>query len=144
MNIVLRLLICVAFAIVAALLLQKLAEQGLPVSIIIISLACIASVFLGDWLNNNAPANNEAEPEKKPKPPRKKSSSGPRETGTVKWFNFSKGYGFITRENGEDLFVHFRSIQGSGRRVLNEGQEVEFVVGTGDKGLQAEDVIPID
>ncbi|MDR0781605.1 MAG: cold-shock protein [Pseudomonadales bacterium] len=58
----------------------------------------------------------------------------------MKWFNVSKGFGFITRDNGEDIFVHFRSIQGSGHRVLHEGQRVEFAVSEGSKGLQAEDV----
>jgi CspA family cold shock protein len=66
-----------------------------------------------------------------------------RQTGTVKWFNEAKGYGFITRENGEDLFVHFRSINGSGFRTLAEGQQVEFDVGSGQKGPQAENVTPI-
>ncbi|WP_372749251.1 cold-shock protein [Litorivivens sp.] len=63
-----------------------------------------------------------------------------RETGSVKWFNANKGYGFITRENGDDVFVHFRSIRGKGRRSLQEGQRVEFVLSQGDKGAQAEDV----
>jgi len=63
-----------------------------------------------------------------------------REIGTVKWFNNAKGYGFIQRQAGEDVFVHFRSIQGEGFRSLNEGQRVEFVVGNGQKGLQAEEV----
>ena len=67
-----------------------------------------------------------------------------RVTGTVKWFNNAKGFGFITREESEDdLFVHFRSIQGEGYRTLNEGQEVEFVVVEGPKGLQAEEVFKI-
>jgi CspA family cold shock protein len=64
-----------------------------------------------------------------------------RETGTVKWFNTSKGFGFISRDSGEDVFVHFRAIRGEGHRVLMEGQRVEFVVMQRDKGLQAEDVI---
>lgn len=63
-----------------------------------------------------------------------------REQGTVKWFNAAKGFGFITRENGEDIFVHFRSIQGKGHRSLGEGQTVFFDVEEGDKGLQAVDV----
>lgn len=63
-----------------------------------------------------------------------------REQGTVKWFNAAKGFGFITRENGEDIFVHFRSIQGKGHRSLGEGQTVIFDVAEGDKGLQAVDV----
>ena len=64
-----------------------------------------------------------------------------RVTGTVKWFNNAKGFGFITREDLDgDIFVHFRSIQGEGFRTLNEGEDVEFVLTEGPKGLQAEDV----
>lgn len=63
-----------------------------------------------------------------------------RETGKVKWFNANKGYGFITRDNGDDVFVHFRSIRGRGRRSLQEGESVEFVLAQGEKGAQAEDV----
>ncbi len=62
------------------------------------------------------------------------------ERGTVKWFNAAKGFGFITRENGEDIFVHFRSIQGKGHRSLGEGQAVIFSVAEGEKGRQAVDV----
>jgi CspA family cold shock protein len=63
-----------------------------------------------------------------------------RVTGTVKWFNGSKGYGFISREEGEDVFVHFSAIRGEGYRNLEEGQNVEFRVEQGQKGLQAADV----
>ena len=64
-----------------------------------------------------------------------------RVSGTVKWFNNAKGFGFITRqENEEDVFVHFRSIEGEGYRTLNEGQAVEFTLVEGPKGLQAEKV----
>lgn len=62
--------------------------------------------------------------------------------GTVKWFNESKGYGFISRDGGPDLFVHFSSIQGSGFKTLAEGQAVSFVEGAGQKGPQAENVEP--
>ena len=62
-------------------------------------------------------------------------------TGTVKWFNGSKGYGFIEREGGEDVFVHYSSIQGEGYRNLEEGQQVEFSIENGPKGLQAANVI---
>lgn len=64
-----------------------------------------------------------------------------RQIGTVKWFNDAKGFGFISRENGPDLFVHFRAISGSGFRTLQEGQRVSFDVTQGPKGLQAENVI---
>ena len=63
-----------------------------------------------------------------------------KEKGTVKWFNAAKGYGFIQRENGEDVFVHFSAIQGDGYKSLNEGQAVEFEVTKGPKGLQAANV----
>ena len=66
-----------------------------------------------------------------------------RETGTVKWFNNTKGYGFIERSEGEDVFVHYSAIKGGGFRTLNEGQQVEFTVTKGPKGLQAEDVTPM-
>lgn len=65
-----------------------------------------------------------------------------RASGTVKWFNNARGYGFITRgEESDDIFVHYRSIRGEGYRSLAEGQEVDFELQNGDKGLQAEDVI---
>lgn len=64
-----------------------------------------------------------------------------REMGTVKWFNVTKGFGFITRDLGDDVFVHYRAIRGEGHRTLSEGQRVEFIVVDKDKGLQAEDVI---
>ena len=66
-----------------------------------------------------------------------------REVGTVKWFHNGKGYGFITRDEGEDIFVHFSEIEMEGYKKLEEGQEVEFTVAEGDKGLQAQEVIPL-
>jgi len=69
---------------------------------------------------------------------------GERQTGTVKWFNGSKGYGFIVRDEGEDVFVHYSNIQGTGYRTLEEGQRVEFTVGQGTKGPQAEDVVVVN
>ena len=65
--------------------------------------------------------------------------------GTVKWFNDEKGYGFISRDNGPDVFVHFRAIQtkGPGRRTLHEGQKVQFKVVQGQKGLLAENVVTV-
>ncbi len=70
--------------------------------------------------------------------------SGQLVSGVVKWFNDDKGYGFIERENGPDVFVHFRAINGTGRRSLNEGQKVTFEVTQGQKGLQAENVTAVD
>lgn len=66
-----------------------------------------------------------------------------RETGTVKWFNDRKGYGFIERDSGGDLFVHFNSIQMEGYKKLAEGQRVEFAYAEGDKGPKADNVVVI-
>ncbi len=63
--------------------------------------------------------------------------------GTVKWFNATKGYGFIAREGGEDVFVHHSAIQAEGYRSLNEGQKVEFTLERGPKGLQASNVVAV-
>lgn len=65
-------------------------------------------------------------------------------SGSVKWFNEEKGYGFLEREGGKDVFVHFRSINGTGRKTLVEGQKVTFEVTEGQKGPQAENVTAID
>ncbi|MGD8456674.1 MAG: cold shock domain-containing protein [Anaerolineales bacterium] len=66
-----------------------------------------------------------------------------KEQGTVKWFNGSKGYGFIERDTGEDIFVHYSAIMMEGFRTLDEGQRVEFVVMEGEKGPQAQEVMPL-
>lgn len=67
-----------------------------------------------------------------------------REQGVVKWFNDTKGFGFIQRQGGEDVFVHFRAIRGDGHRTLRDGQRVEFTVVKGQKGFQAEDVMALE
>jgi CspA family cold shock protein len=74
----------------------------------------------------------------------KEAKMSERINGTVKWFNGTKGYGFIEREGGPDVFVHFSAIQGEGFKNLQEGQKVEFNVEQGPKGLQAADVIVIN
>ena len=97
-------------------------------------LAFVGCVIMG--LTHSGAAKN-AKPSRKPLHPGKPDT---REQGTVKWFNVTKGFGFITRESGEDVFVHYRSVRGNGRRTLREGQRVLFNVVEGEKGLQAEDV----
>jgi CspA family cold shock protein len=64
-------------------------------------------------------------------------------SGTVKWFNESKGFGFIQQQDGPDVFAHFSAIQGSGFKTLTEGQEVQFTVTQGEKGPQAENIVPV-
>ena len=71
------------------------------------------------------------------------SNMSDRQIGTVKWFNDAKGFGFVTPESGDDVFVHFRSIQGNGFKSLQEGQKVSFVLVKGQKGMQADEVQPM-
>ncbi len=65
-------------------------------------------------------------------------------TGTVKWFNETKGFGFIAQEGGPDVFAHYSAIQGSGFKTLAEGQKVEFTITQGQKGPQAENIVPVE
>ena len=103
-----------------------------PIGASVFSLTLLSAWLNGKWTEFKVLGGNDH------------PSSGPadelRESGSVKWFNASKGFGFITRDNGDDVFVHFRSIRGQGHRTLRDGQRVEFAVKRGDKGLQAEDV----
>jgi len=121
-----------------------------------IAIACcitpvIARLVLAARTSSPKPAREKtARPTKtktksKPKPTAKSKASdvvGDREEGEVKWFNVSKGFGFIRRDNDEEVFVHFRSIRSSGsaRRGLRDGQRVSYIVVDSDKGPQAEDV----
>jgi CspA family cold shock protein len=113
--------------------------------IAIIFLACLATAALAQLGNQPAKKRKASTRRRANRPASDRSSTGnaPRELGNVKWFNASKGFGFITRDSGDDVFVHFRSIRGEGHRVLRDGQRVEFSVSQGDKGLQADDVTAI-
>jgi CspA family cold shock protein len=113
-----------------------------PVVFAIVFLAIALASFISPLIQTGTASKKSSTPAPK-KASKKTSKSGNREQGTVKWFNVSKGYGFVTRENGEEIFVHFRSILGEGRRVLREGDSIEFSVTQGDKGPQAEDVEPL-
>ena len=103
-------------------------------------LITLAALIFASTIASALAASNK-DPKKPVKSVQKDAESdNSRESGTVKWFNTSKGFGFITRDAGDDVFVHFRSIRGQGHRTLFEGQRVEFNITEGDKGLQAEDV----
>lgn len=104
-----------------------------PVSFVMIFIATALGAFISPIIKPSVstPSSKSSD---------KSSGRKGREIGTVKWFNVSKGYGFVTRASGEEIFVHFRSISGNGRKVLREGQKIEFSVVDGDKGPQAEDV----
>ena len=109
----------------------------LLIALFLVSLASAISAAQPARARQPAPHNASR---KAAAPARSASRNSPRESGSVKWFNASKGFGFITRDSGDDIFVHFRSIRGEGHRVLHDGQRVEFAISEGDKGLQAEDV----
>lgn len=130
---------------------------GLPVvllTLLAIAGAAVVQLLPGQAAAAAAPASAAVPPAKATAAPRpatpaarpvsRGEPSGARSRGTVKWFNTSKGFGFISRDDGDDIFVHFRAIRGEGHRVLAEGQRVEFSVAQRDKGLQAEDVVILD
>ena len=139
-----KLLITLMLAALTSLALGYLDNQSLsvPASLqdwgrfLILFGGMLTAVLLTS--TTSAPADDEDEDEETAE-----YDSDDFEEGTVKWFNTKKGYGFITRDQGDDIFVHFRNIQGQGRRSLNDGQKVTYVVIEGDKGLQADHVSPL-
>lgn len=124
---------------------------GLPAELLPLGLTLVAALAsLPEKFRAPAATASAAEVENRPRPAARpavavaapvRPLADDRERGTVKWFNTSKGFGFISRDTGDDIFVHFRAIRGEGHRVLMEGQRVEFSVIQRDKGLQAEDVV---
>jgi len=140
MKLTVKLIISVAIAVVATALTAWYlgAGQNAPILFIAFCAATLATALLVSMpLAGTAPAA-AGSPQKAPR------QAGKRQHGTVKWFNVSKGFGFITRDDGEEIFVHFRSIRGGGRRGLRDGQKVSFIVADSDKGPQAEDVEALD
>ena len=108
--------------------------------------AAEAVVAPGGETSRNTPRGRKEQRDQARSSPRQqpKKSSGKREEGQVKWFNASKGFGFVTLDSGDEVFVHFRSIRGEGRRSLRDGQRVALEVAKTDKGPQAEDVETLD
>ncbi len=104
------------------------------------SLAILAALIFASTLTASLASANKQATNSQNNVQKSQNLDKSRESGTVKWFNTSKGFGFITRDSGDDVFVHFRSIRGQGHRTLFEGQRVEFKITEGEKGLQAEDV----
>ncbi len=118
----------------------QLTSSNLPYILLLVFIISLASAWLGARVTSPGAAARRSPRQKTVNQPA--PASGNRESGSVKWFNASKGFGFITRDTGDDIFVHFRSIRGEGHRILRDGQRVEFAVSQGDKGLQADDVVP--
>jgi CspA family cold shock protein len=128
-------------AIATGSIFSALTFDALKVYFICAFIAGLVTLIIQSFTANTKKATssfNTAKPAKSNKKPA--SIQGDYEEGTVKWFDSKKGYGFITRKMGEDIFVHFRSIQTNGYRSLQEGQAVKFIVTKGDKGPQAEDI----
>jgi CspA family cold shock protein len=119
--------------------------QGNPLPDLPLLLAfCVATVSTVLLVSLPASKSATTATEKIPAAATSRKSDSPREFGKVKWFNVSKGFGFIVKDDGEEIFVHFRSIRGEGRRGLRDGQRVSFVVADSEKGPQAEDVTEED
>mgnify|MGYP003673959066 CR=1 FL=1 len=158
MNLPAQLILALALGVAAtAAAIATKASTPLMLALIIVS-ATVLTALLGN-LRRGQPGTKAAKPSKnaakqpaakrsQPKQPRQQTSSsgGAREEGEVKWFNGSKGFGFIIRPNGDEIFVHFRSIRGDGntRRSLRDGQRVTYELGNSDKGPQAEEVDALD
>lgn len=140
-NIIVRsILIAFLVAIPSPFLIDALSgavegDTNVTVFAAIYLLAFVGCVIMG---LTHSGTSKPAKPNRQPAS--RTTQSDTREEGTVKWFNVTKGFGFITRDSGEDVFVHYRSVQGNGRRTLREAQRVRFNVVEGEKGLQAEDV----
>lgn len=137
MSLYAKLAISLVIAIIAATLVTIL-RAGQVFDLLLLSAFAIATVTT-TLLTHGRPASNPAATAHGTA--RDSAPAGQRARGTVKWFNVSKGFGFIVKEDGEEIFVHFRSIRGEGRRGLRDGQRVTFIVSQSDKGPQAEDVV---
>lgn len=150
MNIKILIAACIVAIVLAVLSFFADITTLFPTPLAVFSVALISGCLTSFWVHSadddeaTAKQPNRQRREKRDnkstKPTTTAAGNGPKEMGSVKWFSASKGFGFITRDNGEDIFVHFRSILGKGHRILREGQRVEFAVTEGSKGLQAEDV----
>lgn len=149
MSLIVKLIISLVIAVIASVLTGLLLDGNI-LNLPLLAAFCIATaataLIVGTPSNSAQPASTTRTAAPAAKKPAQSATAGDsgREQGEVKWFNTSKGFGFIVMDNGEEIFVHFRSIRGEGRRGLRDGQRVSFVVAQSDKGPQAEDVEGID
>jgi CspA family cold shock protein len=145
MSIIGRILISLAIAAAVSTAFAFLRTGAFdPLLLAAFCIATVATALLpsGPGTARQEPSAQQKKPgrQSQPKAVAAEAPDGPREQGEVKWFNVSKGFGFIVKDDGEEIFVHFRSIRGDGRRSLTDGQRVSFVEAQSDKGPQAEDV----
>ena len=141
--------IAALLAVVAAEAYRWLLGGSLLGLLAVVFLACLGSGLAAMRVGRGRPRTRSRAPrparaKSRPKSGARQETSGPRETGTVKWFSRSKGFGFVIREDGDEIFVHHRSIRSDGDRRgnLRDGQRVTFVAVERSKGWQAEDVSP--
>ena len=125
----------VIIALVTPLLMAAVLKEELGNNFLVYFAFVFVASYLGAVIGGETKSASSASSEED-----EEDEDDDREEGTVKWFNSSKGFGFLTRSNGEDVFVHYRAIRGRGRRFLIEGQLVRFYVTEGEKGKQAENV----
>ncbi|UTW00569.1 cold shock domain-containing protein [Marinomonas rhizomae] len=125
-------IVSLVIALIVPLLLALVLKEEIGTNYLVYFGFFLVSVFVGAMVSQTSSAGFDSESEE--------DEDDDREQGTVKWFNSSKGFGFLTMENGDDVFVHYRAIRGRGRRFLVEGQLVRFYVTEGEKGKQAENV----
>ena len=153
MSLIVKLIISLVIAIVASTVTTLLQDGSIPDMLLLaaFSIATVATALLvspsastATTGSTSVPAAPSSDPGSKKPVRHTAADDSAREQGQVKWFNVSKGFGFITKDDGEEIFVHFRSIRGEGRRALRDGQRVSFVVAQSDKGPQAEDVEGVD
>ena len=149
MSLIVKLIISLVIAAIASTLTTLLQGGSIPDLALLaaFSIATVATALIVSTATSTSAAGSTGKPAKTgaPEPARRSvADNSGREQGEVKWFNVSKGFGFITKDDGEEIFVHFRSIRGEGRRSLRDGQRVSFVVAQSDKGPQAEDVEGLD
>ncbi|MCB1729776.1 MAG: cold shock domain-containing protein [Halieaceae bacterium] len=147
MSLVVKIILSLVIAGIAAAATSTLQLAGAQLYIAFAAATVATALLAAVGRPGAAPAasgKRPADTASAKKTPRETAAAAGREQGQVKWFNVSKGFGFITKDDGEEIFVHFRSIRGGGRRGLRDGQRVTFVVAQSDKGPQAEDVEGID
>ena len=125
-------IVILVIALIVPLLLAGVLKEEMGTNFLVYFGFVLVSVYVGAMVSQASSAGYDSESEE--------DEDDDREQGTVKWFNSSKGFGFLTMENGDDVFVHYRAIRGRGRRFLVEGQLVRFYVTEGEKGKQAENV----
>ncbi|MGJ8648012.1 cold-shock protein [Marinomonas colpomeniae] len=126
------LVVSLVIALIVPLLIAGVLNEDIKTNFLIYFGFILVSVYVGTMVSQARFVGGDSDSEE--------DEDDDREQGTVKWFNSSKGFGFLTMENGDDVFVHYRAIRGRGRRFLVEGQLVRFYVTEGEKGKQAENV----